>query len=60
MLFSSFVQIVLGLIESWRMMLPFFVGLSILLFMLLMPNSAVVTLVVVWFSRRQKREFQAT
>ena len=35
LLFSSFVQIFLGLIEGWRMVLPFFIGLSILIFLLL-------------------------
>ena len=59
LLFSSFVQIALGLIEGWRMLLPSFIGLAILIFMLLMPNSALVTFAVVWYSRRQRRKFQA-
>lgn len=58
-LISSMVQIVLGLIEGWRMLLPFFVGLTILIFMLLMPNSALVTFAVVWYSRRQQRRYSA-
>ena len=58
-LFSSFVQIALGLIEGWRMLLPFFIGLTIFVFMLLMPNSALVTFAVVWYSRRQRRQYQA-
>jgi len=58
-LFSSMVQIVLGLIEGWRMLLPFFVGLTILICVLLMPNSALVTCAVVWYSRRQQRQSAA-
>ncbi len=54
-LISSTVQIVLGLIEEWRMLLPFFVGSTILIFMLLMPNSALVTFALVWYSRRQQK-----
>ena len=59
LLFSSFVQIILGLIEGWRMLLPFFIGLTILICMLLMPNSALVTFAVVWYSRRQQRQLEA-
>jgi hypothetical protein len=55
MLFSSFVQVVLGLIESWRMLLPFCIGLTILIFVLLMPNSAFVTFAVIWYARKQRR-----
>lgn len=57
-LLSSLVQVFLGLIEGWRSSLPFFVGLTILVFMLLMPNSAMVTLAVVWYSRRQQKQFE--
>ncbi len=59
LLFSSFVQIALGLIEGWRMLLPSFIGLTILIFLLLMPNSALVTFAVVWYSRRQRMQFEA-
>ena len=58
-LFSSLVQIVLGLIEGWRMVLPFFIGLSIFVFLALMPNSALVTFAVVWYARRQQMQLKA-
>jgi hypothetical protein len=58
-LFSSLMQIVFGVIEEWRMLLPFFIGLTILLFMWLMPNSALVTFAIMWYSRRQRKQFYA-
>jgi hypothetical protein len=59
LLFQSFVQIVLGLLEGWRMVLPFFVGFTILIFVLLMPNSALFTFAIYWSSRRQQRQLNA-
>ncbi|MDF1512958.1 MAG: hypothetical protein P1S60_04015 [Anaerolineae bacterium] len=56
-LLSSLVQVVMGLIEEWRMVLPLCVGIILILFMVLMPNSALITVAVVWYSRRQRRQF---
>ncbi len=53
MLFSSLVQTLLALITSWKMILPFLLGLAGLSFLLLMPNSMLATLLFLWLSRRK-------
>lgn len=55
LLLSSMVQIMLGLIEGWRSLLPFLVVTPILIALLLMPNSLLVTLGYLWYSRRRQR-----
>jgi len=52
-LFGSLMRTGLGLFVIWKMMLPCIVGGVGVLFMLLMPNGILATLLILWISRRQ-------
>jgi hypothetical protein len=54
LLFRSLVQTLVGLVLSWKAALPFIVGVTFLTYILVMPNSVLVTLGVLWISRQRR------
>jgi len=52
-LFGSLMRTMIGLFLGWKTILPCIVGGAGLLFMLLMPNGILATLLLLWVSRRQ-------
>lgn len=52
-LWGSLVRTALGLLVTWKAMLPLIVGWTLLSFLLLVPNGLMATLAVFWFSRRK-------
>jgi predicted anti-sigma-YlaC factor YlaD len=53
-LFQSLVHTLVGLILTWKAVLPFAVGLTVIVYMLIMPNGMLVTAAFVWLHRRRR------
>lgn len=53
-LFRSLIQTWVGLIVSWKSILPFVIGLTVVTYLLIMPNGVMVTLGLLWLSRRRR------
>jgi hypothetical protein len=54
-LFRSLVHTFVGLILSWKTLLPFVLGLTVLAGLLVMPNGLLVTVAIAWLSSRRSR-----
>ncbi len=54
MLFRSLMHILVGLMVSWRAVLPFVAGLTLLVYLIVMPNGLMVTAALLWLSRRRR------
>ncbi|MBN2004095.1 MAG: hypothetical protein JXA21_12135 [Anaerolineae bacterium] len=52
-LLNAFVQTLLGLLASWKVMFPLMLGVSFLAFLFLMPNGVATTLLIFWLARRR-------
>lgn len=50
--FRSLVQTLVGLVLSWKALLPYMIGGTIALYLVLMPHGVLVTAALYWFSRR--------
>ncbi|MGC9521056.1 MAG: anti-sigma factor family protein [Anaerolineae bacterium] len=53
-LFRSLVRTFVGLLLSWRAIMPYLVGLALVTYLLVMPNGALVTIGLLWLSRRRR------
>ncbi len=53
-LFHSLVQTLLALLLGWKAILPYVVGVTLALYLALMPHGVLVTAVVLWLSRRRR------
>jgi anti-sigma factor RsiW len=53
-LFRSLIQTWVGLIVSWKAILPFVIGLTVVTYLLIMPNGVLVTFGLLWLSRRKR------
>jgi len=54
MLFRSLMHTLVGLMVSWRAVLPFVAGLTLLVYLIVMPNGLMVTAALLWLSRRRR------
>ena len=54
MLFRSLMHTLVGLMVSWRAILPFVAGLMLLVYLIVMPNGLMVTAALLWLSRRRR------
>ncbi len=52
--FRSLVQTLVGLVLSWKAVLPYVVGGTIALYLVLMPHGVLVTAALYWFLRRNR------
>jgi hypothetical protein len=53
-LFRSLVQTLVSLLLRWKTLLPFVVGTMLCAYVLAMPNGLIVTMGLVWLSRRRQ------
>ncbi|MGC9347424.1 MAG: anti-sigma factor family protein [Anaerolineae bacterium] len=53
-LFRSLIQTWVSLIVTWKSILPFAIGLTVVTYLLIMPNGLMVTLGLLWLSRRRR------
>jgi anti-sigma factor RsiW len=58
-LFRSFVHTFVGLVVTWRTVLPFIIGIALVAYLLLMPNGLMVTFGILWLSRRNRQTVPA-
>ncbi len=52
-LFQSLVHSLVGLILTWKAALPFIVGVTVAVYLVIMPNGMLVTAALFWLSRRR-------
>lgn len=52
-LLSAFVQTLMGLLASWKVIFPLVMGASLFALLLLMPNGILTTLLIFWLARRR-------
>lgn len=52
-LLRSLIQIVLALVFEWKILLPYIVALTVLTYLLMMPNSVLVALAILWLTWRR-------
>ncbi len=55
-LFQSLVHTLVGLIVSWKAALPFIVGATVAVYLVMMPNGLLVTAALFWLSRGRRVE----
>lgn len=60
MLFRSLVHAFVGLIVTWKTVLPFVIGIALVAYLLLMPNGLMVTFGLLWLSRRRRQAVLAS
>lgn len=58
--FRSLVQTLVGLLLSWKAVLPYVVAATLALYLVLMPHSVAVTATLLWLSRRRQHAVAAT
>jgi hypothetical protein len=56
MLFRSLMQTFVGLVLGWRAALPYIGGITALIFLLMIPNTALVGGALLWLARRRRLE----
>jgi hypothetical protein len=56
MLFRSLVHTLVALILSWKAVLPFIGGIGLLFCLIAVPNGMLVTVTLLWLSRRRRRD----
>lgn len=54
--FQSLVQTLVGLLLSWKAVLPYVVGATLALYLALMPHGVLVTATLLWLSRRRQQQ----
>jgi anti-sigma factor RsiW len=52
--FGSLVQTFVGLLLSWKALLPYIVGTTLVLYLALMPQGVLVTATLLWLTRRRR------
>ena len=54
LLFRSAMHVLVGVVVSWRTLVPFVAGLVCFAYLVAMPNGVLVTLGLLWLSRRRR------
>lgn len=52
--FQSLVQTLVGLVLSWKALLPYIVGGTVVLYLMLMPHGVLITAALYWFGQRSR------